>query len=304
VSPASEPEAARERVALIMFTTVSAVAGMLISSVLFIAPVPLAVLIYRHGLRPGIIAAIVSGLLAGFIMQHPAATLLILLVLGLGVAIGEALRDGLSFNQTMLVAWGGAFLAFGALYAVSGLLFGIDLIEATTKTWLEQLVRIMGVQGMQPLSAAELENLAAHLRSLLPGMLALSAGGISLLDYWFTGRWLRRLGSEIPWFPPFAQWDFPWYLAWGYIAGIGLPLLRGIIKSPLLIPVATNFELVFRFIFMVQGLAVIWYYLTRRGGRRAIAFVLTGLSLLFSPAVVLIGLLDAWFDLRRLKRPR
>jgi uncharacterized protein YybS (DUF2232 family) len=291
---------ARERIVLVILTVVTAVFGTLLSSMLFVAPVPLAVLICRHGLRAGIATALVAALSAGAFMQHPAAVLLVLLVLGLGVAIGEALRDGLSLNQTLAVAWAAAFLAFAALYGISRLVFQIDLIDATVQLWLDQLVRLAGRPGGVALSEAELAEFSSHLKSILPGMMALSSGGIAFFDYWLTGRWLVRLGMEVPWFAPFARWRFPWYFTWGYIAGLGLPLLQGLLRAPWLIPVSANLELVFRFVFLLQGVAVLWFYLTRWGVRRFIAVLLIMISFLAGPLLVFVGLLDAWFDLRRL----
>lgn len=294
---------ARERVMLVILSTITALLGSVFSSLLFVAPVPLAVLIFRHGLRVGIVTALMASLLAGAFMQHPAAMLLVLLVLGLGVAIGEGLRDDLTLNQILAVGWGTALLAFVALYAISRFIFHIDLVDATVRLWLEQLTRLTGRPEGAAFSEPELAQLSAHLRAMLPGMMVLSAAGISLCNYWLTGRWLSRLGVAVPWFPSFARWRLPWYLTWGYIAGLGLPLLQGLFGAPWLVPVGNNLELVFRSVFLVQGLAVVWFYLTRWGVRRAIIIALAGLSLVAGPLLVFVGLLDAWFDLRRLDRP-
>lgn len=300
MSSMSGEELARERVALGIVTVVTALVGTLLSSVLYAAPVPLAVLIYRHGLRPGIITALVAGGVAVFVVGHPAAMMLVLLVLGMGVAIGEALRDELSLRQTLTVSWAVAFLSFAGMYAVSRWIFHVDLIDATVRAWLDQLVRMSDSVSKAPVTEQEISQLIMQTRTVLPSMMALSALVLSVLEYWLTGRWLLRLGEAIPWFPPLARWRFPWYLAWGYIIGLGLPLLDGILKVPILIPIATNMVLFFRFVFLLQGLVVLWFYLMRWNVRKPVAVILLLLSLFATPLFVFVGLLDTWFDLRRL----
>jgi uncharacterized protein YybS (DUF2232 family) len=290
----------RERLILIFITLITAVLGTIFSSMLVFAPAPLAVLLYRHGLRSGISTALLSGLVVGGLMQHPIPMILVLFVLGLGVAIGEAWRDGLTLRQTLTVGWGAAFLAFAAFFIVSKLVFGIDLLDEALKLWVEQLGRIGTVGGALPLSEAELAKISKHLRTVWPGMMAMSSACICFANYWLAGRWLLRLGADVPWFPPFAHWRFPWYFTWGYIAGIGLPLLPAGLQTSWLLALAANLEMIFRFVFAVQGLAVVWFYLSRWGVRKWVTIIIAVLSTILMPVLVFVGLLDSWFDLRRL----
>ncbi|MGI6082034.1 MAG: YybS family protein [Limnochordia bacterium] len=291
----------RERLFLVFATLITAVLGTIFSSVLVLAPAPLAVLLYRHGLRSGITAALLSGIVVGVLMQHPIPMILILFMLGLGVALGEAWRDGLSLQQTLIVGWAAAFLAFGAFFYVSRLVFGVDLLDETLKLWIEQLNRIgTTAGGALALSERELAAVSSHLRMVWPGMTAMSSAFVCFVNYWIAGRWLQRLGAKIPWFPPFGHWRFPWYYTWGYIAGVGLPLLPGTLRTSWLLALAANLEMVFRFVFAIQGLAVVWFYLSKWNVRRWVAVTITVLLTLLTPLMVLIGLLDSWFDLRRI----
>lgn len=292
---------ARERVTLAIITVLTALLGTFLSSLLFMSPVPLAILVFRHGLRPGIVTALSTGIIVAVSAQHPMAMLLVLLVLGLGVAIGEALRDDFSLGQTLVVAWAASLLTFVVLYLVSYYVLGIDMVEVTVQMWLEQLMRLAGEPtGM--FTDADLAKLAAELRTMLPGMTILASVGIATFDYWLIGRWLIRLGSAVPWFPPLEQWRFPWFFAWGYIAGLGLPLLNDLIRWPWLMPLAINLEVVFRFVFLVQGVAVLWFFLRKWRVRRFKTVLMITLAILAPRLLVFVGLLDSWFDLRRIDR--
>lgn len=297
-------EMARERAALIGITVITALLGTFVASVLFVAPVPLALLIYRHSLRSGIITALAAGSLAGLFMGSPAAMVLVLLVLGIGVAIGEALRDGLSLNQILSVSWGVAFLSFIGLYVAARVLFGIDLISETAQMWFDQLEKVARSPGGMALPYEEMTAFINRMRTVMPGMMAVTAAGISVADYWLTGRWLMRIGVQIPWFAPFARWRFPWYVSLGYLAGLGLPMLQDKVRIPWLAALGANLELVFYFVFLIEGMAVLWFYIMRWNIRKWVGLALETIAVFFAPLIIAVGLLDSWLDLRRLRLRR
>jgi uncharacterized protein YybS (DUF2232 family) len=109
------------------------------------------------------------------------------------------------------------------------------------------------------------------------------------------------MGAKIPWFPPFAHWRFSPHFTWGYLGGILLPMLAARLQAPFLVPIAVNFEVVFRFVFLVQGAAVFWFYLNRWRVRKPVGVILVALTMLVPPFPIVIGLLETWFDLRRLR---
>src|SRR5690606_24268042 len=96
---------------------------------LMLAPVPLAALVYRHGLRAGIATALAAGLLAAMLTLSPVILAQVLLVLALGIALGEGMRDGLSAAQLVGL---GALVALGTtvllMYVVQRV-FGVDVVE-------------------------------------------------------------------------------------------------------------------------------------------------------------------------------
>lgn len=290
-----------ERFQLIILTLMAVLFGVFFSTVWFLVPIPLAVLIARHGLPSGIFTALGAGALVGLFFG-PIVLLEVILVLSIGVAIGEAVRDKLSFGQLLLVTTGVTYLAFILFYLVTLRLAQINLLDELMKVWGEQLKTIFSAAADTAIFNQELTEVLSQLRLVLPGYFFISAIGISTLDYWIAGRWLKRFDMEVPWFPPFAHWRFPWYFSWGYIAGIGLPILVRLFKWGFLTPIAANLAVVFSFLYVVQGLAVIWYYMCYWRVPKVLGVIVCIIAGLRTPLPVFIGLLDVWFNLRRIKQ--
>jgi uncharacterized protein YybS (DUF2232 family) len=58
-------------------------------------------------------------------------------------------------------------------------------------------------------------------------------------------------------------------------------------------------------VFLVQGLAVVWYWLSKTNmarGLRLALVVFALLTVLLPPIITLIGIFDSWLDWRRLEK--
>ncbi|HHT26924.1 MAG TPA: DUF2232 domain-containing protein [Firmicutes bacterium] len=297
----SGEEMITERFQLIILTFMAVLFGIFFSTAWFLAPVPLALIVARHQLRTGILTALGAGALVGLFLG-PGILIQVILVLSVGIAIGEAVRDKLSFGQILTVTTGVTYLAFVLLYVVTERLAQVDLMEEWMEALSNQLTALFSASADSAGVAQELSLLLSQIRMMLPGWFFLLAAMISTVDYWIAGRWMKRLDMKVPWFPSFSHWRFPWYYSWGYIAGIGLPIVARLWNLHFLLPVAANLELVFSFLYVVQGLAVIWFYMGFWHVPKVPAIIICLLISLYAPLPIFIGLLDVWFNLRRLKQ--
>ena len=305
--PSQAPDLSREKRVLSSSITMGALLGVFVPYLLFLLPAPLAVLIARHGLRAGITTAAVSAVAVGIATWHPLTALMVLLVLGLGVTIGEALRDGLSLRQTLLIGWLVMIITQLLPYYAASSLLGFDIVAETERLWLQNMQKALEFGG-QTVTEQQVAETANQVKTVFPAMIILSAGFLTLVNYWLTRRWMRQLGAEIRAIPPFSRWRFPGYFAWAYILGLGCELLQQYVDIPVLESLSTNLQLVAGTILMMQGLALAWAYLARlRTPKLLIAVVLVIASVMLPylmQVFILIGLLDTWFDLRRIGRKR
>jgi uncharacterized protein YybS (DUF2232 family) len=277
--------------------------------IFFIVPVPLTILVYRHGLRQGIVVAVATSLLAGLVI-HVFTTLILLLVLGLvGIAIGVALREGLSASRVMLIGSIAAVIAYVLLVVFSQALFEVNILDMMVESFelsIEQVTALYQRMGMAPEQLEEtramLFDMIELMKIVLPVTLLLSAIALAFVNFLLSRLILQRLGSTVSWFPPFAYWRFPWYLAWGYILGMGLPLLFH--QGPMMV-LASNLQIFFTYVFLIQGLAIIWFFFEKhkihRLGRTLFLILVFFPRTAFSLFVIWGGVLDTWFDFRKIE---
>lgn len=295
---------------LAAITVVLTVLGVyLFGYLLFITPVPIAVLVYRHGLRSGILVSITAALVSG-IFGSMVTTVVFLLVFGLvGIAIGEALREKFSAGKVMAVGTVVSLVAFALLALVAFLFFDTNIVTDTFQLLEESFERTfsiynrMGIDPSQMLGGFSLEKFLATMRMILPTAFLMSAVVLSFVNFALTRLVLRRIGSrDIAWFTPFQRWRGPWYLAWGYIAAKGLLLYIQLTGNESVLAVALNLEVLFNYIFLVQGLAIAWFFFDRWGMSKPIRILLAFFALNpgLSSFVTLLGVLDTWLDFRRL----
>lgn len=306
--------------------------GEIVPFLLLLLPLPLVVLTDLRGWRTGagwglagVLASVLFRLWAVVGSQPEAAlpvalggSLLPLVMTGMGLVGGLAYRrdqsqvvtflaPGLFVTTVVLLAWG-----------LGWLLLGVDLVAVAVEGW-----RVMLAEGLLPsleaggASADQIEawrtNLRAvaeGIRTLFPGGLVVTTGLWSLTVQWLAGRWLQALGRPLRPGRPFVRWRFPWLLAWGYILGQLLLLAVRARVAPAseetLASAGLNLVLVFTYLFFIEGLAVVWFYLAKWGAGKGFRwlvtlFLVTPFFPLVEP-VAWLGMLDAWLDFRKLQR--
>ena len=297
---------------LAAITVVLALLGVyFFSYLLFIVPVPIAILVYRHGLRAGILVSVTAAMISGF-FGTMVTTFIFLLVIGLvGIAIGGALRENQSAPMVMVIGSGVAVIALVLLTGVAMLFFGADLVERTFEMMEESfeyaysLYESMGVDTSQILGGVSVAELIAMMKTILPSAVVLTGIGITFVNYWLTRTLLRRFTSkEVPWFQPFGNWKFASYLVWGFILAKALLLILQTQNNPLLLQVAMNLEIIFNYVYLLQGMAIAWWFLNNWQVATFIRVLLLFLAITSPVATMLIflGVLDTWFDWRKLER--
>lgn len=275
----------------------------------FITPVPLIILVYRHGMRPGILVAITSALLGGMVLST-VPTMIFLLILGLvGLAMGEALREGFSPHRIMLIGTATSVISLLLMVAVTALFLDLNVLETTFETMersLEQALQMYERFGIEEHPLFNLDSLGEFMRLLrlaLPAALLTTAIIMTFVNYWLARLILNRLGGKLPWLKPFRLWRVPWYLAWGYILGQSLLLVtQGSGNSNIWFVLGLNLQILFNYVFLLQGLAILWFFFDKANLPKLVRWIIIifVFNPLFSTLVVWAGVLDTWFNFRKL----
>lgn len=289
-------------------------------SVLFlISPLPFMLLQYRFGTRSAMYAAFIAVLsiylpdvithgMAGAASPVNLITVLMFMVFFVftGMLLGTILRLKLQANVWLLravMASAAAKIAFMVFLVKSIGINPFAMDEALVNAVVSSISQTAGVGGSQTLQNY-VHELSTTMKMLLPSILIFYAAADSFCSYKLAGRLLKRKGIEIPVFTPFGEWRFPKDLSFAIIAAILLKVAVTFMPSYALQMVSENLHMVLRAVFTLEGMSVIWYLMGRNKITKALRLVFMVFSIiflaLFTYPYSFIGIIDIWYDLRKL----
>lgn len=150
----------------------------------------------------------------------------------------------------------------------------------------------------------ELNEAVGKVKLLIPSLYAIGLLSFFLINIALTKVAANRLGSKENFFAPFNNWDIHWLFSWGFIFGIASQLFSNKLPGDLR-AIGSNFTLFFSVIFIIQGISVASFFLSKW---KISIFVKTAaliMLMIASPVLYIIswiGLFDVWFNYRKLER--
>ncbi len=271
----------------------------------FIYPTPFIVLSIKRGYWEAAIAILLSAF-GIFAMEALTAAFLITILTALVTySMGYAIRKGFSaFKVIAIVTLLGVVTVFGLSYLVSTF-NGIDIInglEVAVRNSINEQIRIIKQMNLN-LSIEELkgfmESGLTMMMALLPSLLFIMTMSIAMVNYYASTGILRRIGFGILDVPKFRNFRLPKDILRGAVimmVGIFIYRWTGFQYTTEL---SLNVTLVFSFLFLLQGLAVIVYLLGIRFRQPVVVLIVVGsLFLGFRMFYLFIGILDSVFNLR------
>ena len=270
---------------------------------------PLPVLYYRVklGRRMGLFVPAISLVILAAVIGKPSLNVLgFIEFLLIGYLLGDMLEQRASVERTVLVTCIGVVAAgfVGMLFLSAAA--GTGLIETLNGYVAENIamtVEIYRQMGMPEDSIREISDsltgIQSHIVAVIPALII----GSTLLITWLNLLWARALlvrrGMRPMHFGALNRWKAPEYLVWVVIAAGALVML----------PVQTatwlgwNGLLVLTPIYLFQGLAIISFYFEKKSvprGMRIVLYTIVILQHFLLIAVIGIGFIDVWLNIRRI----
>jgi len=242
---------------LAALASVIAAAGLVIPIVaLVLAPLPIMLLVIRWGLRTGVLATIVAGL----ILLQFLGPLVAFSAIGfgpIGLALGWGVRRGLGAGHTILAGAGALYGSSIASFVMAQFVLHQDLVGTFIQTQLAAMQQSAALLERMGAPAQEIDALrllanaqcGEHhcivapmeqlVRSTGPVMLALGTLFWAYLCYALGRSLLRRIGHEIPPVPAMLTWRLPrplastlvWISGGLSMAGLWFPQIGGAVLS-------------------------------------------------------------------------
>ncbi len=272
-------------------------------------PLPVIVLIVRHGLRWGVMAVVVASFLTAAIVEPSTALRLAIAFGPVGLALGLGYRRGWSgvklFTVSMVVSMVAKVAGLLLVFFLTGIepFSGQFAMMDESFAQAADMYRSMGMSEEQ--IAASEQNFVQNMnlvKLLVPLIVVMMGLMDTMINYIVGGKILTRLGETVPTFPPFMEWRMPSAFLYAFclsLIGVYFGSTRDI---PLLYKASYNVIMACTLVGLVQGISLYQYIMNYYRWSKIVRGIL--LVLIFMNGILLqifsfVGLLDTVFDYRK-----
>ena len=260
-------------------------------AVILIWPIPIVNLAIHQGMQKATILIAIAALINGLLF-NPLMGLLTVAGFGfVGFVMAGAILEKLSafkvLLMTVLAAIASNFLI------IAGISFAYDggILATVQSAIADNLVPLLENGEMTAVLEAQLELISL----VIPGMLIVSGVLTGILNYYLVHWYFDIKRISIKTYNSISFWRFPTIiLSLGLVISI---LFRGS-------PVGLNLLVIIIFLLFLQGFGVGLYYVRKKSKSFFLNWIYILLVIMIPvipPFLFLLGLVDLWFDIRKLK---
>ncbi len=276
-----------------------------LSLLLVLLPVPFLVLATRHGNRYMIFSFLITSLIVGALtgILYPLFIILIFgpMTLIMGYFLKKKANPYRVIGLGTLVSVLSIFVTVQLVDWIAGI-YVIDELIVLLQSVIDHQISALENLNIQPVTRQEI---LSYFVIIIPGAFVVQSLMICFLNYYMTAAVLKRLGAEQKELPEFSNFRWPGNIVLGsfiiFILTFATQFIEGIYAQTLL----SNMILVFSFIFFLQGIAFISFFIKKTRIHKSLRMVILGIIVILSPLltiVAIMGLVDALFDMRKLKK--
>ncbi len=289
-------------------------------------PVPIALMVLRHGVRTAVMTVIVAGAVLSMVVGILEGTLMTLTMGVVGLAMGYALSRGWSAFRTLALASVAVLVGLTISVGASVAFLHLNVLDLLAPDLTEAAKSASDLYAKFGLPKEQIDQMLKMLvpsRELmlatLPATLFMAVIINALINYEVARRIMPRFGYQVPPFPVFRDWRFPRYFALLYLVAQGLVIAKNMppaqiggqvinvaYQSQALHSAAMNFSIPLSMCILIQGLSIGYFFLARWKVGKALANFLM-IFIVFNPSLwqmaFMFGLMDNLFDYRRMVMP-
>ncbi|MDY0236814.1 MAG: DUF2232 domain-containing protein [Gudongella sp.] len=275
---------------------------------------PLGFIMYgvKYGVNGGVITSLLTALILGIIENFTNTYVLIILFTPLVITMIYSMKKRRRPLETLLTAAITFFASSLVLFFLADSLRGLSIVNELEESFKEVLFLQVDMLKQMGLSNYEVDKTRVLLQDaykyiilILPSILMILALTISYLNYIVAVYLLRILGIGVLAMPWLHKFSAPNNFALGaLVMFLGAFLMRGI-DAKYYETISLNLIVLIGLVFILQGLAVVDFYLIKWKQNKFVRFLTIGLSVFLSPILTVISLLggiDLVFDFRKIRR--
>lgn len=275
----------------------------------FIVPVPITVLYLRHGKKAAWLCTIVSGILSALFLNPLWIIKAIILYGAMGVSLGYCIKREVSVAKTIgilaIINGIGNIIEFILTFTfLSGITFTqflqqiVDQFHQTADMFSGMAGSSAGTQQVIELYKSVDIN---YLLMILPIVFIISIIITSFLNFIIARGILRRLGFKVKSLPPFSKWYLDNRISAILIILFCLSYILKVNNVSYSDSFFTTMLYLLIFVFIIQSLAVVAYFLKNKLKLSNPIIVLVEFIILISPLslyFIALGIADLLMDIR------
>jgi uncharacterized protein YybS (DUF2232 family) len=280
---------------------------------IFIWPMPITLIYIRHNFKYSIMSLVATGLITAMTVDPMTALSITATVGFLGVALGYCVKNKKSVSNTMLIMSVSMFVSMIFVYLFYTLIIGQDMIKLLLDqiSQLAKIVQKTYIDAGIPKDKVDMImkaffNIELY-KMVIPATLILTPIAMSFFSYIISGKIFKRFGYNLEKMAPFSMWYMPAQIAIGVTLIYLISFVLYKVGPESGIKYLLNAKLIFDFVFSINGLSAIVYFLRKREVSKFLSIVIV-LLLITSPGFQMIliyaGILDYAFNFRGLDPKR
>lgn len=282
-----------------IFAIIGAVTPLL-SILLILLPVPFIFITVRHKFLYSFLSIIITSLVLGIFLGIVYSFFLLIMIVPMTIAMGRYIKKE---KEPFFV------IAIGTMVATLSTFFIIQLVGEIniTQIMADAMREVLAHQQEMLLSinltaAVEVDNMINYFIMLLPALLVVQAIVSTFANYYLCIASLRRFAVKNVTLSEFSNFKLPKNIVLGAFIIFVLSFLTRYVEGLYHDALIMNIVVIFAFIFFMQGLAFINYYMKKMKVHKALRVVLTIIVVLLGPIMTVtsfIGVIDSIFDIRK-----
>ncbi|WP_203333362.1 YybS family protein [Planococcus beigongshangi] len=270
----------------------------------FFLPLPIAWYSAKYPWKPSLLVAAVAFLLtfmAGGVLALPVAFLYVPFGFMIGLSIYYGKSKLYMFMGSSIILLMSVMLQ----YLISILLLGINVIEEFFKairiSFAENMDMLKRYGGTEEQIEQYNETAASLLGSLevtMPALIIIMIFATVWIHLLINLPLLKRLGIQVPKFPPFADMKLPKAVLWYYLIVLLISMLSDLERGTMMFLAVTNAMLILQMLLFLQGIAFYHFYIKVEGWPKWVTAVVTVLAFPLQTFTIIVGIVDLGFNIR------
>ena len=272
-----------------------------------VGPATLAVVGVRWGSKYSCSAAVGTFFLLSFIYGPLMALLETVTFSLMGICIGEGYRAQWNGVKKILIPASAFVVAAILVFFISYVVMNVDYMSLYTQFETEFNTSLRETYSQQDMDAAQqlaiqqqVESSLTFMKYAFATMVFFSASVITFMTSKLAAIILRRVGMSVEELPPCGKWQMPKWAPFLLAIGIILNYWANVKGIEIAMWIGPNLVLAGAVLCAIQGVACVWsIFESYRVGKSWRTIVLAVLLLMFPQTIVVLGIIDSIFDLRR-----